>query len=101
MRIMLQVKFPHKPFNAAVKDGSVGAKIRRILEDAKPEAAYFTEIDGRRCGIVVVEVDEPSQIPVYAEPWFLMFEADIEFHPAMTPDDLGAVDFAALAKKWS
>ena len=32
MRVMLSVRLPHQPFNAAVKDGTAGAKINRILE---------------------------------------------------------------------
>ena len=101
MRMMLQVNFPHKPFNAAVKDGSAGDKINRILQDAKPEAVYFTEIDGQRCVILIVNVEDPSKIPAYAEPWFLTFEADVKFRPVMTADDLVRADLAALGKKWS
>jgi hypothetical protein len=29
-----------------------------------------------------------SQIPAFCEPWFLAFNAQIELHPPMTPDDL-------------
>ncbi|MCI0332523.1 MAG: panthothenate synthetase [Planctomycetes bacterium] len=101
MRMLLQVNLPHQPFNAAVKDGSAGNKINRILQDAKPEAVYFTEIDGQRCAILVVNVDDPSKIPAFAEPWFLTFEADVKFRPVMTPDDLGRADLVALGKKWS
>jgi len=101
MRMMLQVNLPHKPFNAAVKDGSVGNKINRILQDAKPEAVYFTEVDGQRCAILIVNLDDPSKIPAYAEPWFLSFEADVKFRPVMTPDDLGRAGLDALGKKWS
>ena len=35
MRMLLKVKFPHEKFNQAVRDGSVGHKVRRILEDLK------------------------------------------------------------------
>lgn len=35
MRMLLNVKFPHEQFNKAVKDGSVGEKVRRILDDTK------------------------------------------------------------------
>ena len=101
MRMLLQVNFPHQPFNAAVKDGSAGNKIGRILQDAKPEAVYFTEIDGQRCAMLIVNVDDPSQIPFYAEPWFLTFQADVKFRPVMTPDDLGRANLDALGKKWS
>jgi len=36
--MLLNVKFPHDEFNKAVRDGTVGEKMRRILEDIKPEA---------------------------------------------------------------
>ena len=48
MRILLAAKLPHQQFNAAVKDGTVGSKLNRILEATKPEAVYFTEQEGRR-----------------------------------------------------
>ena len=40
MRMLLNVKLPHQPFNAAVKDGSVGSKLSWILEAIKPEADF-------------------------------------------------------------
>jgi hypothetical protein len=101
MRILLKVSFPHKPFNAVVKDGTAGAKLNKILEAQKPEAAYFTELDGRRTGIFVVDVADPSKIPAFAEPWFLTFEADVEFRTVMTPDDLKRAGLDELGKKWA
>jgi hypothetical protein len=101
MRMLLQVNLPHNPFNAAVKDGSAGPKIRRILEDAQPEAVYFTEIDGHRCAMLIVQVEEASQIPAYAEPWFLTFDAEVKFRPVMSVDDLSRADLEALGKRWS
>lgn len=101
MRMLLKVKFPHEQFNQAVRDGSVGRKMRRILEDAKPEAVYFTERNGQRGAILIVDVADPSKIPSLAEPWFLTFNADVEFHIAMTPDDLQKGNLEELGKKWS
>jgi hypothetical protein len=101
MRILLHVKFPHREFNAAVRDGSVGKKISRILEDTKPESVYFTEYHGQRGAIMIVELEHPSQVPAYAEPWFLLFNADVEFHIVMTPDELGQSGLDELGKKWS
>jgi hypothetical protein len=101
MRMLLQVNLPHEPFNAAVKDGSAGKKMQRILDDAKPEAVYFTEIDGQRCAMLVVNVQDASQIPAYAEPWFLTFGADVKFRPVMTAEDLARSNLEALGKKWS
>jgi hypothetical protein len=49
---------------------------------------------------LVVNVDDASKIPTYAEPWFLTFDADVKFRPVMTPDDLSRAGLEALGKKW-
>jgi hypothetical protein len=66
--MLLSVKIPHEPFNAKVRDGSAGAIMAKIVEDAKPEAVYFTEEDGHRCAVMVINVENASQVPVFAEP---------------------------------
>ena len=55
MRMMLFVTFPTEKFNAAMRDGSLGGKLKRILETVKPEAIYFggppgaeLRLDGRQ-----------------------------------------------------
>ena len=101
MRMLMHVKFPPAKFNAAVKDGTVGQKIQRILDEAKAEAVYFTEYDGHRGVIMIVNVDNPAKVPVLAEPWFLLFEADVQFHIVMSPDELGRAGLETIAKKWA
>jgi hypothetical protein len=101
MRMLMTVSFPLEPFNSAVRDGSAGKKMQAILESMKPEAAYFTEHDGCRGGTFVVDVADASQIPVLAEPWFLTFEAEVQFRIAMTPEDLAKANLGALGKKWA
>jgi len=101
MRMLMHVKFENARFNAATLDGTVGRTIQRILEETKPEAAYFTEYDGRRGVILVVNVEEPSRVPALAEPWFLLFDADVQFHIAMKPEELARAGIEAIAKKWS
>ena len=101
MRMLLQVDFPIEPFNTAVKAGTVGSKIKRILDDLKPEAIYFTEQQGHRGAIMVVNLERPSDVPKLAEPWFLAFNADCQFRIAMTPEDLGKASLEGLGKKWA
>ena len=101
MRMLMHLEFPLEPFNTAVRDGSAGPKMKRILEAIKPEAAYFCENHGKRGGTLVVNVNDPSEIPVLAEPWFLTFNANVEFRVAMTPEDLGRSNLEALGKKWA
>jgi hypothetical protein len=92
---------PHQPFNAAAKDGTAGAKMAQILEATKPEAVYFTEFNGQRGAVIIVDLPDASKIPSLAEPWFLLFQADVEFRIVMTPEDLKKGGLDALGKKWS
>lgn len=101
MRMLLDVSIPHEPFNSLVRKGIVGKKLNDVLEALKPEAVYFTERDGKRGCIMVVEMADPSKIPALAEPWFLTFNADVKFHVAMTPDDLKKSGLDAVGKKWA
>jgi hypothetical protein len=39
-------------------------------------------------------------MPRIAEPWFLNFNATVEFMPVMTPADLQQAGLDALIKKW-
>jgi hypothetical protein len=101
MKVLMIVKVPHRTFNAAVKDGSAGAKLNSILESIKPEAVYFTELDGRRTAVLAVNLPDASKIPALAEPWFLTFEADVEIRPFMSPDDLKKAGLEEVGKRWS
>ena len=101
MRMMLTARIPHEPFNSAVRKGTAGQTIQRILDETKPEAVYFTEQNGTRTAILVIRVENPAQIPFYAEPWFLSFEANCEFRIVMRPEDLKEAGLEALGKKWS
>jgi hypothetical protein len=88
MRFMLKVNIPNDGGNAAARAGTLGKTIQAILDEQKPEAVYFTDDRGQRCGFLFIEMADASQIPAFAEPWFLAFNAEIELHPVMTPDDL-------------
>jgi len=101
MRMFMQVTMPHEPFSTYVKDGSAGQKIQKILAEQKPEAAYFMEIDGHRSGVLIVNLTDVSQIPAFAEPWFLTFHGDVRLRPVMTPEDLAKAGLDALGKKWA
>ncbi len=101
MRMLLNVVLPHEPFNAAVRNGTAGATIRRILEAIKPEAVYFTEQNGHRGAILIVNVNKPSEIPALAEPWFLNFNADCQLRIVMSPEDLEQAGLEKLGKKWA
>ena len=88
MRVMCKVSIPVDTGNAAVRDGTIVQKIQSILGEMKPEAAYFTDDGGKRTGLIFFDMADTSQIPAIAEPWFLAFNASIEFKVVMNADDL-------------
>lgn len=100
MRLLLQVNLPNLDFNAAVRDGSAGQKLQRILSDSSPETVYFVEQDGQRGVLLVVNPESSAEIPALAEPWFLTFNARCRFCIAMTPDELAEAGLDELGGKW-
>jgi hypothetical protein len=97
MRFLVKENIPVEAGNAAVKAGKLGAIIQSILADLKPEAVYFTDDNGQRAAFLFLEMLDASQIPAIAEPWFLAFNASIEIHPVMVPDDLAKAGSAIEA----
>jgi hypothetical protein len=101
MRMLLTVTMPHEPFNTLVRKKKAGEILGRILQEIKPEAAYFTEQDGKRGAVLVIDVADPSRVPSIAEPFFLNFNADCRFRIVMNPDELGRAGLDAIADKWA
>lgn len=100
MLMLMHVQFALDTFNAAVRDGSAGSKIQKILEATKPEAAYFTEHGAQRGGTFLVNVNDSSDIPSLCEPWYLTFDADVEIRVVMKPEDLARANLDGIGKTW-
>jgi Domain of unknown function (DUF3303) len=88
MRFFMKVSMPVEAGNEAAKKGRLGETVASILAEQKPEAAYFTTVDGQRTGLFFLDMSDASQLPALVEPWFLSFNATVEIRPVMTPDDL-------------
>ena len=101
MRMLVDINMPNEPFNTLVKNGTAGAAIQKALAEIKPEAIYFTERNGMRGCTMVVEMPAVSAIPSIAEPFFLMFDATVNLHPVMSPEDLSKAGLDELGKKYS
>jgi hypothetical protein len=100
MRMILNAIFPAEPFNTLVRKGTVGKTIQKILETVKPEAVYFSEQDGHRGAILIVDVKDSASIPGIAEPFFLSFNAECKFRIAMTPEDLARSGIDKFSSGW-
>ena len=98
MRMLLRVSIPVETGNAAAKAGTLGSTIEAIIASLKPEAVYFfADEKGQRCGAIVFDMKDSSQVPAVAEPWFLAFNAQIHLQPVMSPQDLAKAG-PAIAK---
>lgn len=78
----------------------MGEIMGRILDTIQPETAYFTEQDGKRGGIFVVNVKSQSDVPSFSEPFFLMFQANCKFRILMSPEDLQKAGLEKLGRQW-
>jgi hypothetical protein len=103
MRLLVKAATPNETANALVKSGKLGETMQGILGELKPEAVYFTAEGGKRTIYLVVNLPDASHLPRVAEPFFLAFNATVEFHPTMTPEDLmkAGPDIENAAKKYS
>ena len=102
MRYIMRVRIPMERGNEAIRDPQFGQKMSEVLGEVKAEAAYFTTLDGQRGAFVVVNLNDASEMPAVAEPFFLWLNADIDWFPVMKPEDLGKAGPAigAAVKKW-
>jgi hypothetical protein len=103
MRFVVKISWDVEAGNALARQGKLASTVQSILAELKPEAAYFTAEGGRRGGILIVDVADASEIPAIAEPWFLAANAQVEFLPAMRPEDLAkaAPSIDAAVKKYT
>ena len=101
MRMIMDVRLPLEPFNTMVRNGAAGQMLQQILGDIKPEAVYFSERDGKRGAILIVDVPDPSAVPRLAEPFFLAFDASVQFHIAISPEDLANAGLDELGKRYA
>jgi hypothetical protein len=85
---MLKITIPVEKGNQTIADGSLPRKMQAIVGDLKPEAAYFLALEGKRTCLLFLDLADSSQIPMIAEPFFLEFNAEVEFYPVMNADDL-------------
>ncbi|MBY8879174.1 hypothetical protein [Actinacidiphila acidipaludis] len=87
MRMLLTAKMDTEKANQLVTDGTLGKTLEGIIEELKPEAAYFTAWEGERTALMVFDLPDSNRIPSVAEPFF-QAGASVSLRPVMNPDDL-------------
>ena len=88
MRFMVKVSWDVEKGNELARKGNLGKIAQSILEEIKPEAAYFVAEEGNRSAILFVDMNDASQMAAIAEPWFLAVNATVQFQPVMKMEDL-------------
>jgi hypothetical protein len=102
MKYIMKVRMSLEKGNEATIDPQFGHKMNELLTEIKAEAAYFTTICGQRGAYIVVNMNDPSEMPGIAEPFFLWLNAEVDFLPVMRPEDLAkaAPAMGAAGKKY-
>jgi hypothetical protein len=85
--MLLTARLDTETANQAVSDGTLPKIIDGIVEQLKPEAAYFTSTEGDRTCFLVLDMKDASQMPTICEPFFHA-GAKVSLRPAMNVEDL-------------
>ncbi len=88
MRTLLKITMPAAAASRAIRDGLMPKLLEQTVAALKPEAAYFTGLNGERTAIFVFDMKSSSDMPVIAEPFFMQLDARVEFMPVMNLEDL-------------
>jgi hypothetical protein len=88
MRVMAKISIPAESGNQAIKNGTMGRIIQETAARWKPEAMYFTSFDGWRTQFMVFDLPDTSDMPPFAEPFFMELDADVVIAPVMNGDDV-------------
>lgn len=88
MRFLVKTTIDTQIGSELIKSGKMGPAMQEIMGQMKPEAAYFIEENGVRTQILIINIDDASQLPSIAEPWWQTFGGKVEVHPAMVAEDL-------------
>ncbi len=88
MRVLLTAQLDTEKANRAIMDNTLPKTMASLLEQVKPECAYFGAKDGVRTAFIVFDLKEPSDMPSVAEPLFQELGAKVTYTPVMNFEDV-------------
>ena len=100
MRCLLTARLDTQVSNQLIQSGRVANLMQQIVDEIKPEAAYFLPSAGRRSMLFIVDLADPSELVTKGEPFWLALGAEVEITPVMTQEDLSR-GLQALAQNMS
>lgn len=96
--MLMKVQMDTAAANGAIRDGSLPDIFRSVLGALNAEAAYFTADDGMRTALIFFEMEDSSDIPPAAEPFFMGLGAGITLSPVMNVEEMQAGVRKAMAQ---
>jgi hypothetical protein len=88
MRFMVNFWIPSSDGNELVKTGKIGQVFQSLMDDFKPEAAYFFPDEGVRSGFMILSVGAQSELIKISESFWFGLRAEITVTPVMSGEDL-------------
>ena len=103
MRMLLKAIIPTEAANAGIRDGSMMANLEKVAEDLMPEAVYFTLEKGKRAMLMIINMDDSSELVGVVEPLFLSMGARVTLTPVLNAEDFekAGPGLGAIIEKYS
>ena len=88
--------------NALVRDPNLQSRMDTVIGDIRPEVVYFTIEGGQRTVYLIVNLENPEDMPRVAEPLWLSWKADVAVQPVFTGEDMekGMAVIGEIVKKY-
>jgi len=102
MRMMVRFRFSVEAGNEIIRSGKIDKVMQGIMEDLKPEAAYFYPEEGERAGLMVFDMQNSSQVAETLERFAFGLKAKVYMTPVMSGEDLqkGLSGIPAIVAKY-
>ncbi len=88
MRFLIQASIPTDVANKMVEDPNSLKQADKCVAIFKPEAMYFTEMNGEATLVSVLDIPSAEMIDVVFHQLQQELGAKVQIHPALTLDDL-------------
>jgi hypothetical protein len=88
MRVMVKFALPVDAGSSALRTGKLDEVSQQLVDELKPEAAYFFPEGGERASLFVLDIQDSSQVAETAERFFFGVNAQVEIVPVMNAEDL-------------
>jgi hypothetical protein len=88
MKFLLRLHFPAEHGNKMLQDPNFLQKLEGILNQIKPEAAYFAPVEGERGIYMIVNLSSADMIATIGEPLWMTLNCKMDLTPVMELSDL-------------